>query len=95
VEQPALFFNSFFLKVSVDLFSQNMYILINNPQGGSADISSFSGEKAWGQKETFEKYRQNQRQRFAPKAVTYKAVRSLSKEKEEILYYDCLTLQIS
>jgi len=31
-----------------------MYIPINNPQGGGADISSFQ-EKAWGQKETFVK----------------------------------------
>jgi len=37
-----------------------MYIPINNPQGGGADISSFSEEKAWGQKETFVKYRQSQ-----------------------------------
>jgi hypothetical protein len=29
--------------------------------GGGADISSLSGEKAWGQKETFVKYRQSQR----------------------------------
>jgi hypothetical protein len=28
-------------KVSVDQFSQNMYIPINNPQGGGVDISSF------------------------------------------------------
>jgi hypothetical protein len=28
---------------------------INNPQGCSADISSVSGEKAWGQKEIFGK----------------------------------------
>jgi hypothetical protein len=33
---------------------------ISNHQGGGADISSFSGEKAHGQKETFAKYRQSQ-----------------------------------
>jgi hypothetical protein len=33
---------------------------INNHQGAGVDISSFSGEKAWGQKETFVKYRQSQ-----------------------------------
>jgi len=37
-----------------------MYIPINNPQGGGADIYSFSGNKAWGQQETFVKYRQSQ-----------------------------------
>jgi hypothetical protein len=37
-----------------------MYIPIRNPQGGGADISSFSGEEAWDQKETFLKYRRNQ-----------------------------------
>jgi hypothetical protein len=37
--------------------------------GGGAGISQFSGEKAWGQKETFVKYRQNQRQRFDPRAL--------------------------
>jgi hypothetical protein len=37
-----------------------MYISINNPQGGGADISLFSGKKAWGQKEMFVKYRQSQ-----------------------------------
>jgi hypothetical protein len=37
-----------------------MYIPINNPQGGGEDISSFSGKKAWGQKETLVKYRQSQ-----------------------------------
>jgi hypothetical protein len=31
-----------------------------NQQGGGEDISSFSGENAWGQKETFTKYRQSQ-----------------------------------
>jgi hypothetical protein len=36
-----------------------MYIPINNQQGGGADISSFSGKNAWGQKETFVKYRQS------------------------------------
>jgi hypothetical protein len=38
-----------------------MYIPIRNPQGGGVDISSFPGEKAWGQKEMFVKNRQNQR----------------------------------
>jgi hypothetical protein len=33
---------------------------INNPQGGGADISLFSGEKSLGQKETFVKYKQSQ-----------------------------------
>jgi hypothetical protein len=33
---------------------------INNHRGGGVDIFSFSGEKAWGQKETFVKYRQTQ-----------------------------------
>jgi hypothetical protein len=28
--------------------------------GGGGDISSFSEEKAWGQKETFVKYRQSE-----------------------------------
>jgi hypothetical protein len=37
-----------------------MHIPINNPQGGGEDISLFSGEKAWGQKEMFMKYRQSQ-----------------------------------
>jgi hypothetical protein len=37
-----------------------MYIPIRNPQGGGEDISLFSGEKAWGPKETFVKYRQTQ-----------------------------------
>jgi hypothetical protein len=32
-------------KVSVDQFSQNMYISTNNPQGGGADVSSFSAMK--------------------------------------------------
>jgi hypothetical protein len=45
VEQTAHFFESFFLKVSVDQFSQSRYIPIRNPQGGGADISSFSGKK--------------------------------------------------
>jgi len=55
----------FFLKASIDQFSQNLYISIINQQssivnemGGGADSSSFPGEKAWGQKETFVKYRQ-------------------------------------
>jgi len=48
VEQTAHFFDSFFLKVSVDQFSQNMYIPINNPQGGGAGISYFSGEQILG-----------------------------------------------
>jgi len=38
--------HSLFLKVLVDQFSQNMYIPIKNPQGGGADISSFSGKIA-------------------------------------------------
>jgi hypothetical protein len=33
-----------------------MYIPINTPQGGGVEIPSFSGKKAWGQKETFVKY---------------------------------------
>jgi hypothetical protein len=37
-----------------------MYIPIRNPQGGGVDISSFSGGEAWGQKETFMKYKQIQ-----------------------------------
>jgi hypothetical protein len=37
-----------------------MYIPVNNAQGGGSDISSLSGEKAWGQKETLVKYRQSQ-----------------------------------
>ena len=37
-----------------------LYIPIDNPQGGGVDISLFSGEKAWGQRETFVKYRQSQ-----------------------------------
>jgi hypothetical protein len=44
-----------------------MYIPITNQQssiinemGGGADISSFFRRKAWGQKETFVKYRQSQ-----------------------------------
>jgi hypothetical protein len=60
VEQTAHLFDSLFLKVSVDQFSQNLYIPIGNPQGGGADISSFSWEKSRGQKETFLKYRQSQ-----------------------------------
>jgi hypothetical protein len=32
---------------------------MNNPQGGGIDISSFSGEKTWGEKEIFVKYRQS------------------------------------
>jgi hypothetical protein len=32
---------------------------INNRLGGGEDISSFLGEKAWGEKEMFVKYRQN------------------------------------
>jgi len=42
----AHFFEIFFLKVSVDQPSQNLYIPIRNPQGGGADISSFSWEKS-------------------------------------------------
>jgi len=34
-------------------FSKKEYIQINNPQGGGADISSFSEKKACGQKGTF------------------------------------------
>jgi hypothetical protein len=37
-----------------------MYTSINNPQGGGADISSFSEEKAWGQKEMIVKYGEGQ-----------------------------------
>jgi hypothetical protein len=37
--QAAHFFDSFFLKVSVDQFPQNLYIPINNHSGGGADIS--------------------------------------------------------
>jgi hypothetical protein len=33
---------------------------IVNEMGGGVDIFPFSGEKAWGQKETFVKYRQSQ-----------------------------------
>jgi hypothetical protein len=58
VLQTAHFFDSFLLKVSVDQLSQNLYIPIKNQQGGGEDVSSFSGEKAWGQKETFVKNRQ-------------------------------------
>jgi hypothetical protein len=36
-----------------------MYTPINNPQGGGEDISSLQ-EKAWGQNETFVKYRHQQ-----------------------------------
>jgi hypothetical protein len=35
----------------------NRHSSINNPLGGGVDISSFSGKHAWGQKETFVKYR--------------------------------------
>jgi len=45
VEQKAHLFDSFFLKVSVDQLSQNLYIPIRNPQGGGEDFSSFSGKK--------------------------------------------------
>jgi hypothetical protein len=51
VEQTAHFFDPSFLKVSVDQFSQNRYIRARNPQGGGADISSFSGEKSLGSEE--------------------------------------------
>jgi hypothetical protein len=60
MDVPPDFFDCFFLKVSVDQFSWNLYIRIRNPQGGGADISSFSGKKAWGQKEMLVKYRQSQ-----------------------------------
>ncbi len=53
-------FDPFFLKVSIDQLSQNLYIPIRNQQGGGPDISSFSWEKAWGQKETFVNYRQSE-----------------------------------
>jgi hypothetical protein len=46
VEQTPHLFDSSFLKVSVDQFSQNRYIPINNLQGGGADISSFGEDKA-------------------------------------------------
>jgi hypothetical protein len=36
VLQAAHLFDPIFLKVSVDQFSLNMYIPINNPQGGGA-----------------------------------------------------------
>jgi hypothetical protein len=45
VEQAAHFFDSFFLKVSVDQFSQSRYIPIGNPRGGGAGVSLFSAEK--------------------------------------------------
>jgi len=32
-----------------------------NPQGGGGDISSFLGEKVWGQKEMFVKYRDDKK----------------------------------
>jgi hypothetical protein len=48
VLQTAHFFESFFLKVSVDQFLQNRYIPINNPKGGGVDISSFSEGKSLG-----------------------------------------------
>jgi hypothetical protein len=60
VGQTAHFFNSFFLKVSVDQCSLSRYISTRNPQGGGADIFSFSGKKGWGHKETFLKFRQSQ-----------------------------------
>jgi hypothetical protein len=44
-EQSAHLFDSFFLKVSVDQCSQNLYIPVSNQQGGGADISSASGKK--------------------------------------------------
>ena len=44
-KQPT--FLSLFLKVSVEQLSQNLYIPINNPQGGG-DISPFSGKKPGG-----------------------------------------------
>jgi hypothetical protein len=46
--------------VSVDQFSQNIYIPINSSKGGGVDISLFSRKKAWGEKETFVKYSQSQ-----------------------------------
>jgi len=33
---------------------------INNQLGGGEDISSFLGKNAWGQKETFVKFKQSQ-----------------------------------
>jgi hypothetical protein len=45
VLQAAHFFESLLLKVSIDQFSQNRYIPITNPQGGGADVYSFSGKK--------------------------------------------------
>ena len=65
--QTAHFFDSFFLKVPIDLFSQNLYIPIKNQQGGGADISSFLRKKAWGQEKTFVKYRQSE----APRPQTF------------------------
>jgi hypothetical protein len=64
VLHAARFFDSFFLKVSVDHFSQNRYIPIGNAPGGGVDISSFSGKEAWRQKETFLKYRQSKAPRL-------------------------------
>jgi hypothetical protein len=58
--QAAHFVDSFFLKVSVDQLSQNLYVPIKNQQGGGVDISSFSWKEDWRQKDTFVKYRQNQ-----------------------------------
>jgi hypothetical protein len=43
--QTAHFSDSFFLKVSVDQFPQNLYIPIRDPQDGGADISSFQAKK--------------------------------------------------
>jgi hypothetical protein len=46
VLQTPHFFDSFFPKVSVDQFSQNRYIPINNLQGGGPDTSSLSGKES-------------------------------------------------
>jgi hypothetical protein len=43
---------------------QNRYISIRKLQGGGVDISLFSGEKAWGQKETLVKYRKSQEKKI-------------------------------
>jgi len=64
MEQTAHFFDSFFLKVSVDQFLQSRYIPINDPQGGGADISSFSGNKDRCPKEMFLKFRQSRGKRY-------------------------------
>jgi hypothetical protein len=59
VLQAAHFFNSLFLKVSVDQFSQNRHIPIRNSHGGGTDTFSFSGRKAWSQQEILAKIGQS------------------------------------